>query len=148
MRRKIHSLIVRSEFKLQQNDFLIAKNESEHKSLSSKIAHIHQEMNAVQSLSQSLYPQGVLNKEKLLAIQRRQGALKRKLADMRMQVSQILLDKERCEKDKEMLCEKKKIFLKKIDKYDFLRVRERRERLLREVRMEESEIEERVSWQR
>ncbi|MDA8491733.1 hypothetical protein, partial [Kluyvera sp. Awk 3] len=101
MRRKIHSLIVRSEFKLQQNDFLIAKNESEHKSLSSKIAHIHQEMNAVQSLSQSLYPQGVLNKEKLLAIQRRQGALKRKLADMRMQVSQILLDKERCEKDKE-----------------------------------------------
>ena len=148
MRRKIHSLIVRSEFKLQQNDFLIAKNESEHKSLSSKIAHIHQEMNAVQSLSQSLYPQGVLNKEKLLAIQRRQGALKRKLADMRMQVSQILLDKERCEKDNAMLCEKKKIFLKKIDKYDFLRVRERRERQLREVRMEESEIEERVSWQR
>ncbi|MFP2240064.1 hypothetical protein ACLEUK_21615 [Pseudescherichia vulneris] len=148
MRRKIHSLIVRSEFKLQQNDFLIAKNESEHKSLSSKIADFHQEMDAVKSLSQSLYPQGVLNKEKLLAIQRRQGVLKRKLADMKMQVSQVLLDKERCETDKETLSEKKKLFLKKIDKYHFLRMRERRERRLREVRMEESEIEERVSWQR
>lgn len=148
MRRKINSLIVRSEFKLQQNDFLIAKNESKHKRLVSKISDIHQDMNAVKSLSQSLYPQGVLNKEKLLAIQRRQGVLKRKLADMKMQVSQVILEKERCEKDKETLCEKKKLFLKKIDKYDFLRVRERRERRLRDVRIEESEIEERVSWQR
>jgi len=148
LRRKINSLIVRSEFKLQQNDFLIAKNESKHKSLVSKISDIHQDMNAVKSLSQSLYPQGVLNKEKLLAIQRRQGVLKRKLADMKMQVSQVILEKERCEKDKETLFEKKKLFLKKIDKYDFLRVRERRERRLRDVRIEESEIEERVSWQR
>lgn len=148
MRRKIHSLIVRSEYKLQQNDFLIAKNKSEHQTLCSKIADIHQQIKAVKSLSQSLYPQGVLNKDKLLAIQRRQGALKRKLADMKMQVSQVLLEKERCEKDKEMLVEKKKIFLNKIEKYYFLEIRERRERRLRDVRMEESEIEERVSWQR
>lgn len=148
MRRKIHSLIVHSEYKLQQNDFLIAKNKSEHKTLCGKIADIHQQMKAVKSLSQSLYPQGILNKDKLLAVQRRQGALKRKLADMKMQVSQVLLEKERCEKDKEMLVEKKKIFLNKIEKYYFLEMKERRERRLRDVRMEESEIEERVSWQR
>lgn len=145
MRRKIHSLIVRSEFKLRQNDFLIAKNESENKTLSEKIADLHQEMSAIKSLSQSLYPQGVMNKDKLLVIQRRQGALKRKLAEKKMQISQVLLEKERCEKDKETLAEKKKAFLRKIEKYDFLRLRERRDRRLRDVRNEESEIEERVS---
>lgn len=148
MRRKINSLILRSEFKLQQNDFLIAKNKRENITLGGKIADIHQEMNAIKSLSRSLYPQGVLSKDKLLTIQRRQGALKRKLADMKMQVSQVVLERERCEKDREILSEKKKVFLRKLEKYDFLKMREHRERRLRDVRLEESEIEERVSWQR
>ncbi|WP_279051165.1 hypothetical protein [Cedecea davisae] len=148
MRHKINALIVRSEFNLQRNDLLIAKNESVHRSLVAQINRIYEEISAIITLMKGLYPNGVLNKEKLLAIQRRQGALKRKLAEMKMQSSQLEHQQEDCEKQKKTLAEKRKILLKKMDKYQYLCTAERKQRRLREARVEESETEERISWQR
>ncbi|EPF14999.1 MULTISPECIES: surface presentation of antigen type M protein [Cedecea] len=148
MRHKIKALIVRSEFNIQRNDLLIAKNESVHRSLSAQINKAYEEMSAIVALMKNLYPNGILNKEKLLAIQRRQGALKRKLAEMKMQSSQLEHQQEDCERQKSSLVEKRKILLRKMDKYQYLCTAERKQKRLREARIEESETEERISWQR
>lgn len=148
MRHKINALIVRSEFNIQRNDVLIAKNENIHRSLVAQINKAYEEMSAIVTLMRSLYPNGLLNKEKLLAIQRRQGALKRKLAEMKMQSSQLEHQQEDCEKQKSSLVEKRKVLLRKMDKYQYLCASERKKKRLKEARIEESDTEERISWQR
>lgn len=148
MRHKINALIVRSDFNIQRNDLLSARNEIAYRELNSRIHNIEQEMSALVNFSRSLYPKGEVNKEKILAIQRRQGGLKRKLANMKMETSQIGIECKKCEQERVTLSEKRKMLLKKMDKYKYLHMVERREKRLKDARIEESEIEERVSWSR
>lgn len=148
MHRKIKTLITRSEFNIQRSDFLLLKKENEHRILSLKIEHLSDEMQAIAQLGRSLYPSGEINKEKLFGIQRRQAALKRKVAELKMQQSQIILEKESCEKEKVIIADKRKALLRQMDKYEYLFKLERKKKRLKDARVEESEIEERVSWQK
>lgn len=140
--------MVRSEFNLRHNDRLLLNKESEYRNITSQLEVITGEMQMVMELSRNLYPQGELNKEKLFAIQRRQGALKRKLADIKMRESEKILDRKNCEQEKRMLSAKRKLLIRKMDKYSYLAVIERHKKRLKDDRIDEFDIEERGLWQR
>lgn len=145
MHRKIKMLIARSEFNIQRNDLVLLKIESEYRELCLQIEHLTDEIQAITQLGRSLYPHGEINKEKLFGIQRRQAALKRKVADLKMQQAQIVLDKENCEKEKNVATTKRAGLLRQMDKYEYLFKLERQKKRIKDARIEESEIEERVS---
>ncbi|WP_156484903.1 hypothetical protein [Erwinia sp. ErVv1] len=148
MRLNIKNLMVRSELKIEMNDLLLARNESEHRTITTRIDSIREEMIALVNLSRSLYPTGELTREQLLSIQRRQGGIKRKLADMKMQKAQISLELEACQQEKVELSDKRKSLIRKKDKYSYLHTTERHKKRLKDARIEESETEERISWLR
>ncbi|WP_345829419.1 hypothetical protein AAGR22_20960 [Erwinia sp. HDF1-3R] len=148
MRHNIKNLLVRSEYKIEINTLLLARNESEYRIINTRIDSINEEMIALVNLSRSLYPTGVLTREQLLSIQRRQGVLKTKLAYMKMQIAQIFIEREACQQEKVNLSEKRKLLIRKKDKYSYLHMTERHKKRLIDARIEESETEERISWLR
>lgn len=145
---KIKALLAYSHLNITRNEVLQNKKVSEHRDIVRREDSLAQEIVAIKQLSQSLYPGGVTNKEKLFAIQRRQGALKRDLADKKMQVSQMAMAREHCEKEKALISEQRKQLERKINKYQWLNSIERKKKRLKDARIEEYEIEERISWKR
>ncbi|CNF34888.1 hypothetical protein [Yersinia kristensenii] len=145
---KIRALIVHSELTIQRTDRLFSKKDQEHRNILSRLVSLGEETEAIIKLSRSLYPSGEINKDKLFGIQRRQGALKRKLADIKMQTSQIILERDNCENEKYDIAERRKKLNKKMNKYQYLQNAERKQKQRKDTRIEEYETEERLSWQR
>lgn len=145
---KVKALIAYSDVNIKRNNVLKSKKENEYQDIVAREDFLAQEIMAINKLSQGLYSCGVTNKERLFAIQRRQSTLKRKLADINMQVSQMVMAREHCEKEKRIIAERSKQLDRKMNKYQRLMGIERKKIRAKDVRIEEYEIEERISWKR
>lgn len=146
MRHKIKTLVIRTETNIQRNDLLISRNEVECRSIIDRLQHLSAEMIALNQLIISLYPSGNVSKEKILSAQRRQAVIKRKIAELRMEVSQGEVEIRKLELIKVNLMEKRVTLQKKLNKYQHLSTVERHKKMLRDACIEQNEIEERVSW--
>lgn len=148
MLREMKTLVGHVALKIQRNDVLLNRKKSEHNTLITQIDTFEKEISAIEMLSRSLYPGGETNKAKIFAIQRRQGALKRKLADIKVQKSQKMLEQEKCEQERLAIFEKRKLLDRKIKKYESLQQQARKNKRISDAKIEDNEIEERISWRR
>ena len=148
MLREMKTLLGHVTLKIQRNDVLLNRKKIEHNTLITQIDIFDKEILAIEKLSQSLYPRGDTNKAKIFAVQRRQGSLKRKLADVKVQKSQKILEQEKCVQEHQAIVEKRKKLDRKIKKYESLQSKVRKNKCIRDARTEDNEIEERISWRR
>ncbi len=148
MLREMKTLVGHVALKIQRNDVLLNRKKNEHNTLITQIDSFEKEISAIEMLSRSLYPEGETNKAKIFAIQRRQGALKKKLADIKVQKSQKILEQEKCEQERLAIFEKRKLLDRKIKKYESLQHQVRKNKRIRDAKIEDNEIEERISWRR
>lgn len=148
MLREMNTLVGHVALTIQRNDVLLNRKKAEQKTLVIQINMFEKEVSAIEKLSRSLYPGGETNKAKIFAIQRRQGALKRKLADIKVQKSQKMLEQDKCEQERQIIFEKIKQLNRKIKKYESLQSKIKKNKRIRDIRIEDNEIEERISWRR
>lgn len=148
MLREMKTLVGHVALKIQRNEVLLNRKKIEHNILITQIDMFEKEILAIEKLSRSLYPGGDTDKAKIFSIQRRQGSLKRKLADIKVQKSQKELEQEKCEQERQAVFEKRKQLDRKIKKYELLQKQMRKNKRISDARMEDNEIEERISWRR
>ncbi|OWF85429.1 hypothetical protein B4914_17500 [Yersinia entomophaga] len=87
-----------------------------------------------------------LNRAMLYAVQRKQSALRRRIANIDLEKVQQLTDLKSCEEDRQKAQVQRLRLIHQSDKYKHLQMLERKAHRQMADRMEETEIEEIIAW--
>ncbi|WP_164521432.1 type III needle complex assembly protein [Iodobacter ciconiae] len=115
--------------------------------LSAELEGIRIQRRAMRQLLHSQRPQGcVMNRSDLFAMQRRQAVLRRQLQMLSFQENKVQEQEQALQKEKEQVLLLRRYWLHKQNKYEHWQKIQWQVWRLYQLRQEESEAEERVTW--
>ncbi|ANI31727.1 hypothetical protein PL78_18135 [Yersinia entomophaga] len=145
--RKFTALLLRSESKTQRQERILTQLDSRIRECQKSVQALDAQRKAATGLLHSLRPQGQgLNRAMLYAVQRKQSALRRRIANIDLEKVQQLTDLKSCEEDRQKAQVQRLRLIHQSDKYKHLQMLERKAHRQMADRMEETEIEEIIAW--